>query len=83
MTYTNETLHGVVYYHRNDGPKALRKIIMASSPINDYTHTDCLLTDGKTAAAWFNLKQAQGWIKDGIWILAQVPEKINNTYSIY
>ena len=81
MKYTNQTLHGLVYYHH--APTDLRRIILMDSPHDKYTHSHCKLTDGLTSRPWFNLEEAQDWIDRGIWILAKQESLIINQYEIY
>ena len=83
MKYTDHTLHGVVYYHQNDSPTELRRVILMDIPDRRSTHSTCNLTDGRTSPAWFNLEKAQDWIDRGVWILQKQPDKIINQYEIY
>lgn len=83
MKYTDNTLHGLVYYHSDDSPTDLRRIILMDVPNGGYTHSTCKLTDGLTDSPWFNLEKAQDWIDKGLWILQEQPNKIINNYSIY
>lgn len=83
MKYTENNLHGVVYYHHTDSPTKTRRIIKADIPSHGKTYTDCKMADGITHKPWFTLQQAQDWIDRGIWRIVNPSEKINNTYEIY
>lgn len=79
MEYTNETLHGLIYRHKDDGPAY--RIIQVY--YGEFTHTTCDLITGKTHEPWIKLEVANHWIKTGVWILQNQPSEVINNYQIY
>ena len=82
MKYTNETLHGLIYQHKNGGP--IYRIIEVSPYMNSkFTHITCNVKTGITVDPWINLEIANRWIENGMWILQEKPSLIINNYEIY
>ena len=79
MEYTNETLHGLIYQHKNGGP--CYRIIQVYD--QEFSHTTCDLVTGRTSQPWIKLEPANHWIETGVWVLQEQPSKIINNYEIY
>lgn len=80
MEYTNQTLHGLVYQHKDGG--SLYRVIQIYDK-DKFSHTTCDLVTGITIGAWITLEEANRWIKEGTWILQPESKKIINNYEIY
>jgi len=80
MKYTNETLHGLIYQHKNGGPTY--RIIQVYDN-KEFSHTTCDIKTGRTVKSWLKLEVACHWIENGMWILQEKPSLIINNYEIY
>jgi hypothetical protein len=81
MEYTKEQLHGLLYQHRNSN--GIRRMIIPSYDDKSDRLTDCAIGDGITSYPWFSVKEANDWIKEGVWILEKEQSQIINNYQIY
>ena len=85
MKFTDETLCGVIYYHR-ENPKEHFTIIKSYDEIERkcvHNESEIATHSNGQSYNWFNVNCANRWFANGTWVLVSKPEIIVNNYEIY